>query len=159
MKNIEFKFKMVLKQADELSELEMKLIEQAKAATHRSYSPYSHFSVGAAVLLENGEIVTGSNQENSAFPSGLCAERTTLFYANSKFPDVPVECLVIAARNTEGEFTDEPVYPCGSCRQVFVETASRFKKTFKVLLYGKKGTYVIDSALDLMPLSFDATYL
>jgi len=159
MKNIDIKFTMLLKQDEELSELEREMIEKAKEATFNSYSPYSHFSVGAAIMLENGEVVTGSNQENSAFPSGLCAERTALFYANNKFPDTPITYLAIAARNSKGEFTEEPVYPCGACRQVFVEAVSRFKKTFKVILYGKKGAYVIDSALHLMPLSFDATYL
>ncbi len=159
MKNIDFKFTMTLKNDDELDELERKLVETAKQATFSSYAPYSNFSVGAALLLSNGEIVTGANQENSAFPSGLCAERTAIFYANAKYPDSPFEYLVIAARNSEGKFTQEPVYPCGACRQVFVEVVSRFKKTFKVLLYGTKGTYVIDSALDLMPLSFDASYL
>ena len=159
MKNIEFKFQMQLKQYDELDEEEKAMVEAAKNATANSYSPYSHFSVGAAVKLENNEIITGANQENSAFPSGLCAERTTLFYANSKFHDVPVLCLAIAAKDSKGNFTEEPVYPCGACRQVFVETVSRFKKTFKVLLFGTKGTYVIGSALDLMPLSFDGSYL
>lgn len=159
MKNIEIKFNMQLKQEDELDDVEKKVIEEAKQATFTSYSPYSNFSVGAAVLLENDVIVTGSNQENSAFPSGLCAERTALFYSNSKYDDQPVVCLAIAARNTAGVFTEEPVYPCGACRQVFVETVSRFKRTFKVLLYGTKGTYVLESALDLMPLSFDSTFL
>lgn len=159
MKNIEIKFNMQFKQNEELNDIEMKLIVEAKQATYRSYSPYSHFSVGAAVLLENNEIITGSNQENSAYPSGLCAERSALFYANSKFGDQPVIYLAIAARNTSGDFTEEPVYPCGSCRQVFVEVVSRFKRSFKILLYGTKGTYVIDSALDLMPLSFDSSCL
>lgn len=159
MKNIEIKFQMKLKQYEELDEEEKSLVDEAKKATENSYSPYSHFSVGAAVKLENNEVVIGANQENSAFPSGLCAERTALFYANCKFNNVPVACLAIAAKDSSGIFTKEPVYPCGACRQVFVETVSRFKKSFKVLLYGTKGTYVIDSALDLMPLSFDGSYL
>lgn len=150
---------MKLKQYEELEEEEKALVDEAKKATDNSYSPYSHFSVGAALKLENNKVIIGANQENSAYPSGLCAERTALFYANCKFNDVPVTCLAIAAKDSAGMFTEEPVYPCGACRQVFVETVSRFKKTFKVLLYGTKGVYVIDSALDLMPLSFDGSYL
>ena len=109
MKDIKVNFSIHVKEINELDEQEKLLIEQAKEATHRSYSPYSNFSVGAAAQLDNGIIITGSNQENSAFPSGLCAERTTLFYANSKYPEQPVRCLAIAARNTSGEFTEEPV--------------------------------------------------
>ena len=92
-------------QYDELNEGDRSLIKTAMEATARSYSPYSHFSVGAAALLGNGTVVTGTNQENAAYPSGLCAERTTLFYANSQYPDQPVVTLAIAAR-TEKDFTD-----------------------------------------------------
>ena len=102
---------------EELEELDRKLIDAAKEATNRSYAPYSHFSVGAAALLANGTIVTGSNQENAAYPSGTCAERTTLFYANSQYPDQPVMTLAIAARSESG-YLESPIPPCGACRQV-----------------------------------------
>ena len=101
---------------EELSEEERRLIDAAKEATARSYAPYSRFHVGAAALLANGIIVSGSNQENAAYPSGTCAERTTLFYANSQYPDQPVKALAIAARNASG-FLDSPIPPCGACRQ------------------------------------------
>ena len=97
-------------QYDELNEADRALMTAAMEATTRSYSPYSHFSVGAAALLGNGTVVTGTNQENAAYPSGLCAERTTLFYANSQYPDQPVVTLAIAAR-TEKDFIDLPIPP------------------------------------------------
>ena len=108
---------------EELSEEERRLVDAAKEATARSYAPYSRFHVGAAALLANGIIVSGSNQENAAYPSGTCAERTTLFYANSQYPDQPVKALAIAARNASG-FLDSPIPPCGACRQVLLETIS-----------------------------------
>ena len=97
---------------DELNKAEQDLMTSAMEATTRSYAPYSKFSVGAAALLANGIVVTGTNQENAAYPSGLCAERTTLFYANSQYPDQPVLTLAIAAR-TEKDFIDLPIPPCG----------------------------------------------
>lgn len=140
---------------DELSEADRRLLDAACEATGRSYAPYSHFSVGAAARLADGTIVTGTNQENAAYPSGLCAERTTLFYANSQYPDQPVTTLAIAARNEEG-FLDDPIPPCGACRQVMLETEKRFQQPMRLLLYGKKGIYEIEQASDLLPLSFDA---
>ena len=100
-------------QYDELNEADRSLMKTAMEATARSYAPYSHFSVGAAALLNNGTIVTGTNQENAAYPSGLCAERTTLFYANSQYPDQPVNTLAIAAR-TEKDFIETPIPPSDS---------------------------------------------
>ncbi len=150
---------MQLKQQNELDDTERDLIEKAKQATFRSYAPYSNFSVGAALMLENGKTLTGSNQENCAYPSGLCAERTTMFYANSRFPDQKITCLAIAARDTSGEFTKMPISPCGACRQVFIEVYHRQNFPFKVLLYGTDGTYIVSSPLDLMPISFDSSYL
>lgn len=159
MKDIEIKIHLQLKHENELDDAERDLIEKAKQATFRSYAPYSNFSVGAALMLENGKTLTGSNQENCAYPSGLCAERTTLFYANSRFPDQKIRCLAIAARDTTGEFTKMPISPCGACRQVFIEVYHRQKAPFKVLLYGTDGTYIVESPLDLMPISFDSSYL
>lgn len=98
---------------EELSDSDKQLIGTAKEATKRSYAPYSHFNVGAAVLFEDGTIVTGSNQENAAYPSGLCAERTALFHAGSQYPDKAITTLAIAASNSEG-FTELPVTPCGA---------------------------------------------
>lgn len=143
---------------EELSEIDQQLIEKAKEATYRSYTPYSKFNVGAAALLGNGIIVTGSNQENAAYPSGLCAERTTLFYANSQYPDQPVTTLAIAARDEKG-FLVQPISPCGACRQVILETQNRFGNKLRILLYGKNAIYDIATINDLLPLSFDKDFL
>ncbi|WP_291584492.1 cytidine deaminase [Bacteroides sp.] len=141
---------------DELNKTDQDLMTSAMDATTRSYAPYSKFSVGAAALLANGMVVTGTNQENAAYPSGLCAERTTLFYANSQYPDQPVLTLAIAAR-TEKDFIDLPIPPCGACRQVILETEKRYKQPIRILLYGKKEIYEVKSICDLLPLSFDAS--
>ena len=141
---------------DELNKAEQDLMTSAMEATTRSYAPYSKFSVGAAALLANGIVVTGTNQENAAYPSGLCAERTTLFNANSQYPDQPVLTLAIAAR-TEKDFIDLPIPPCGACRQVILETEKRYKQPIRILLYGKKEIYEVKSIGDLLPLSFDAS--
>lgn len=147
-----------MKQEDELTEQEKALLAEAKAATYRSYAPYSHFSVGAAALLADGTIVSGSNQENSAYPSGLCAERTTLFYANSQYPDEKVVMLCVAARDTTGQFTERPIAPCGACRQVLVETETRYSQKMQIMLYGTEGIYFIGSARELLPVSFDSSF-
>ena len=140
---------------NELTLVEKNLINAAKEAVKRAYVPYSHFQVGAAVLLANQEIISGNNQENVAFPSGLCAERTTLFYANSRFPDTAVDAIAVAAY-TNGDFTDDPVTPCGACRQVILETQNRYKHPVRILLYGKKAVYVVEQITDLLPLAFAA---
>ncbi len=142
-------------QYDELSETDRALVDTAKEATARSYAPYSHFSVGAAALLANGVVVAGTNQENAAYPSGLCAERTTLFYANSQYPDQPVTTLAVAAR-TENGFIPMPIPPCGACRQVILETERRYRNPIRILLYGANEVYEVRSIGDLLPLSFDA---
>ncbi len=141
---------------EELSEADCQLIDKAKEMTYHSYAPYSHFSVGAAALLTNGEIVCGSNQENAAYPSGLCAERTTLFYANSQYPDVAVTTIAIAARNESGNFVEQPVSPCGACRQVMLESQWRGGVPLRILLYGTEGIYELSKVEDLLPLCFTA---
>ena len=139
---------------DELSDAERSLIDVAIDSTSRSYAPYSHFHVGAALLLADNTLIRGCNQENAAFPSGLCAERSALFAAGAQFPDVPPVMLAIAARDTQGELTDEPVSPCGPCRQVLIETETRYGRKLRILLYGKKKVFVMDGISNLMPLSF-----
>ncbi|MDL2305162.1 cytidine deaminase [Bacteroides sp. OttesenSCG-928-D19] len=155
-KNINLKVKVY--QWDELPEADRVLIEAAKTATQSSYSPYSMFKVGAAVRLSDGTIVNGSNQENAAYPSGLCAERTTLFYANSQHPLCAVETLAVAAF-TQDAFTAAPITPCGACRQVILETENRYKHPIRVLLYGKDEVYEIEKSAYLLPLSFDESAL
>ena len=140
-------------QWDELSEAQRALVSVAKEQTERSYCPYSHFHVGAAALLSSGEVVRGCNQENAAYPSGLCAERSALFAAGAQYPDQPVEKLAIACF-TDGHFTKEPGAPCGACRQVMLETEHRYGGKMEVLLYGENETLVFDSAADLLPLIF-----
>lgn len=103
-------------------------------------------------------VVTGSNQENAAYPSGTCAERTTLFYANSQYPDQAVDTLAIAARSETG-YLDSPIPPCGACRQVLLETEQRFHQPMRILLYSKNDIYVLEGTKDLLPLSFGGEYL
>ncbi len=154
MKKVELKTSIRECQFEELSQAEQHLIEQAIEATNRSYAPYSKFRVGACLLLNNGVEVIGCNQENAAYPVGLCAERSAIFAAGAQYPDVPVRMIAIAARTPEGELQDEPVSPCGSCRQVLIETETRFSQEVRILLYGRNRIYVIDGIKQLMPLSF-----
>jgi len=154
MKEVELKTVIRECQMEELSTEEQHLMELAIEATGRSYAPYSHFCVGAAVRLENGVEIIGCNQENAAYPSGLCAERTALFSAGAQYPDIPVTMLAIAARGTDGELTEEPTGPCGSCRQVIIESETRAKHPIRILLYGRRCVFVIDGIRALMPLTF-----
>lgn len=144
---------------EDFSSEDRELINAARAATSGSYAPYSHFSVGAAVRLDDGTIVTGNNQENAAYPSGLCAERTTLFWANARYPHNAVDTLAIAARTDSGELP-VPIPPCGACRQVILEVEKRFQRPIRIILYGAKESYLIEDGIKaLLPLSFDAGYL
>lgn len=140
-------------QLDELSVADRELIEQAMKATDNAYAEYSHFYVGAALRLANGRIVIGANQENAAFPSGLCAERTAVFSAQANFPDQSIEALALVARNDNG-LIDNPVTPCGACRQVLLGVEERYGLPMRILMYGKSGVYSVGSAKDLLPLSF-----
>ena len=140
-------------QFEELSLQEQKLVEKAKAATSNSYANYSHFNVGAACLLADGQIVIGANQENAAFPSGLCAERTAVFAAQANHPELAITTLAIAAKNERG-FLKDPISPCGACRQVILEIEDRYKQPVRILLYGTEGIYCFKSIKDLLPFSF-----
>lgn len=153
MKTIDLSIKIGFCQLDELSEQEQKLINGAISATSKSYSPYSNFAVGAALLLSNGTEIHGANQENAAFPVGLCAERSAIFAAQSTQPDQSITTIAIAARNGYG-FTKSPIVPCGSCRQVLLEMEDRYKNPIRILLYGTEGVYVINSVKDILPLQF-----
>jgi len=153
MKNLNITAKIQICSYDELHPEEKNLIDCAKEACSRAYAPYSQFQVGAAALLANGGIVTGNNQENVAFPSGLCAERTVLFYANSQYPEQAVQSLAIAAY-TQGDFLAHPISPCGACRQVILETEMRYKNPVRIYLYGKSEIYIIEGIINLLPLAF-----
>ena len=137
----------------ELSEEDRQLVEAAKKATNGSFAPYSKFNVGAAVRLQNGTVVVGANQENAAYPSGLCAERTALFAAGAQFPDQPVVALAIAARKGK-RFLPQPISPCGACRQVISGVEERFGVPIRILLYGTDGTLVSEGITPLLPLRF-----
>lgn len=153
MNHLKLEIEMDFCALEELTEDEQELVKCACAATKNAYTPYSHFHVGAAVRLENGKIVIGANQENAAFPSGLCAERTAVFAAQANYPDQPITTLAIAAADDNG-LRQKPVTPCGSCRQVVLEIEDRYKRPVKILLFGKAGIYRMKSIRDLLPLSF-----
>lgn len=153
MKEIGLHIKIHFYEMEELPKEERELVESAIAATDHAYAKYSNFMVGAAIRLSDGSVMIGANQENAAFPSGLCAERTAIFAAQAQYPEKAITMLAVAARNENG-FLKEPVTPCGSCRQVMLEVEDRYQQPMKVLLYGTDGVYVIDSAKDMVPLSF-----
>ncbi len=159
MKNCEFKINYTEKSHSELSDNEKLLLSKATEAAKKAYAPYSNFKVGAAVLLENGEIFNGSNQENAAFPSGLCAERVTMFYANAQYPNVAVKTLLITVLDNEGNYRVRPVPPCGACRQSLLETEVRQNEKINVLLVGKETVMQFNSIADLLPFVFTANDL
>ncbi len=138
---------------DHLEESTRVLCEAAIAATKGSYAPYSHFNVGAAIRLDNGETVAGANQENAAFPSGMCAERTACYYAHAHYPDAAFEAVAIAASQA-GELTKMPVSPCGACRQALLEYEVLAGHPVAVLLVGADCVYQIPSVSSLLPLAF-----
>ena len=153
MENIKIEINMQFCQLDELSADDQELIRAAIGALANSYARYSNFNVGAALRLADGTVFIGANQENAAFPSGLCAERSAIFAAQSNRPDQAITTLAIAARNSNG-LMENPISPCGGCRQVILEVEDRYQKPVRILLYGTRGIYCINSVKDLMPLSF-----
>ncbi len=138
----------------DISNEEKLLLETAKEAAKKAYAPYSNFYVGAALLLEDDTIVIGNNQENNAFPSGLCAERVAVFAASSQFPEKQIKAIAITATSAKINI-DYPVSPCGACRQVLFEAEFKQKSNIKVILSGNSGKAIIlNSVTDLMPLNF-----
>lgn len=135
-----------------------KLVEKAKEQLPKAWAPYSRFHVGAAVLLESGKVYAASNQENSAYPSGLCAERTAMFFANAQEPEVAVKAIAVAAF-TNGKLLKNSITPCGGCRQVLLETEQRFGKDITVILYGTEKVQIIGSVKQLLPLCFEKNSL
>lgn len=138
---------------DELPEAWKDLILRARRTSLNAWSPYSGFMVGAAVKLESGRIIEGNNQENAAYPVGLCAERTALFYANANYPDDAVEVIAVSAQNSGG-LVLKPVKPCGGCRQAMLEVEVRFNKKIQIILDGKESILVLDGVDSLLPLNF-----
>jgi len=137
----------------DLPEADQKLVLAAREASERAFAPYSRFNVGAALLLANGEVVTGNNQENAAFPTGLCAERVALFYAHATYPKTAVKAMAVTATNSHGP-VEGPVKPCGSCRQAMVEAEVRFKQPIRIILDGKKKIQVFEGVDNLLPFAF-----
>ena len=134
----------------ELNSDDKRLLEAAYEAAKTSYAPYSKFNVGASVLLDNGEIIMGSNQENSAFPSGLCAERVALFHAGASYPEAKIVAIAVTAIQAQ-----EPTYPCGACRQVMIEAEKRSRGAIKLIIGGKETVLVMESCSDILPFAFD----
>ncbi len=138
----------------ELEQNDLELLESAIEATESSYAPYSSFNVGAAVRLSNGEIVKASNQENAAYPSGLCAERIAIFSAHAKYPAEGITALAVVAKSS-GELTKSLTYPCGACRQVLYESQTRTGAPIKTIVGSASKVLVFDSVDDLLPFAFD----
>ncbi len=141
---------------NELNESDHILASKAREVTQNAYAPYSGFKVGAFAKLENGETVSGTNQENAAYPAGICAERTLMSAASSLFPGVGINTIAISYNNTKGE-SNRPVSPCGICRQSFAEFQERTKQSIRIILTGMEGkVFLIENAKNLLPLSFGA---
>ncbi|TVQ86421.1 MAG: cytidine deaminase [Bacteroidetes bacterium] len=155
MKKVEIS--LYLTEVEDVSQLpaeEQELIRLARHMTTQAYAPYSGFYVGAAILLENGEIIKGSNQENAAYPSGLCAERVAAFAASASYPDIKMKAIAISG-NAKSHNIDHPVTPCGACRQVLLEYEVKQDSPMKIFLSGHSGKiFLIEKAQDLLPLSF-----
>lgn len=154
MKSLNINVPVDVLEFSELTEAESRLVDTAKEATYRSYAPYSHFNVGAAIELGNGEVIAGSNQENAAFSSGTCAERSACFYAHAKYPDTDFRRIAIAARDESGQFIENPIPPCGSCRQSLLEYETLAGHPVPVLLVGRDCVYRLPSVTSLLPLAF-----
>lgn len=149
----------IFENASELSQPDGQLLERARRALEEAYAPYSNFFVGAAILLENGTIIAGANQENASFPLSLCAERVALGAVESQFPHAKVLAMAISIRN-QNKPIDKPAAPCGACRQVIVEKEWRQKAPFRIILQGESGpVYIFSSGRELLPLTFDPDYL
>ncbi|WP_234111715.1 MULTISPECIES: cytidine deaminase [Chryseobacterium] len=142
-----------------LDETEKKLYDAAQKVRQTAYAAYSHFHVGCAILLENGEIITGSNQENAAYPSGLCAERTTIFWTSANFPEVKIKKLFVIGAPKDA-VSSTPIPPCGACRQSILEYESKQNEAIEIYFASLDGEiYKTKSIRDLLPFSFDSSYL
>ena len=147
------------KNVSELSEEDQLLMQKAVEARANAYAPYSKFSVGAALLLANNQIILGSNQENAAYPSGMCAERVAVWKAGTAFPGVAIKKLAITA-SSANYTVEKPVGPCGACRQTLSEYEVNQKEPMQILFMGEVGKIVKTESLgDLLPFSFDSSYL
>lgn len=140
---------------EQMNPEDRELAQAAINATKHSYAPYSKFNVGAAVMLEDGEIITGSNQENAAYPSGLCAERTAMFYASANRPDKGMTKIAVAA-GQDGKLCDSPATPCGACRQVMAQYQTKGGRNMEIILVGGKRIWKFEKVDDILPFIFDS---
>jgi len=141
---------------NELSSADASLLQLAQKAAENAYAPYSNFHVGAAALLNNGETLTGSNQENASYPVGTCAERVLLGTVSTMFPNIPLQTMAISYYNDKGK-SNHPISPCGMCRQYILEYERRMQQPIRLILGGKEGKiYIIKSASELLPLNFSS---
>lgn len=142
----------------EIPGADLQLLQSARTAAKSAYAPYSKFQVGAALKLENGIVVIGNNQENAAYPSGLCAERVAIFSAGANYPDFAIDAIAVCCVTESAN--GKPFSPCGACRQVLGEYENRSKKPMRIILGGMRGSiYIINSVKDLLPLSFEGDLL
>ncbi|MFY7670067.1 cytidine deaminase [Tenacibaculum sp. MEBiC06402] len=160
MKEIDFSLKAKMYNlVSELNQDEQELMKEATTARKNAYAPYSKFKVGAALLLDNGEIITGNNQENAAYPSGMCAERVAIWSAGAKYPNMTVKKIAITAASSEIEVKN-PVGPCGACRQALYEYEFNQKEPIEIIFMGETGKIIkVNSLASLLPFSFDSSYL
>lgn len=158
----EVKIETVLQVYNDISELPNSikdLMSNAVEAREKAYAPYSKFHVGAAILLDNNEVITGSNQENASYPSGLCAERTAIYYAGAKYPNAKILKMAISA-SSQNQVTDKPIPPCGACRQAIAEYEIKQTQPIEIYFMGKEGKVVKSESLaNLLPLLFDNSVL
>lgn len=155
---VEKEYKISFQEYASVSELnaeDRELADEAIAAMNSAYAPYSHFHVGAAVRMSNGQIVRGANQENAAFPSGLCAERTAMFAASAKYPDKDMRSIALAG-GVYGRLAAEPATPCGACRQVMAQYQTKSGKPMSVIMIGAKRVWKFEQVDDILPLIFDS---
>ncbi|MBR4265720.1 MAG: cytidine deaminase [Bacteroidales bacterium] len=157
MKTIRISADIIECEKSELSAEDLELVKSSENFLPHAYAPYSKFSVSAAVKLDNGIIINGTNQENAASPSGTCAERTAIFYANSMYPENKIVAMAISAF-FDGSIIKNPITPCGSCRQVILETEKRYKSPIKIILSSRNKCLIINSVTDILPLDFDSSF-
>ena len=160
MKGNKFEFEYeVYEDISELEEKDAWLLNEARQITEQAYAPYSNFHVGAVAILENGEIVAGTNQENASYPVGICAERVLLGSAATIHPNVPIKSMAVSYKSKEAN-SDHPISPCGMCRQALLEYENRYKKPIRLILGGQEGKiYIIRSAGYLLPFAFTSDEL
>ena len=157
-KEIKINFE-VIPSYQELNEIEKTLFDKAKSIREQAYATYSNFWVGCAILLENGEIITGNNQENAAYPSGLCAERTTIFWASANYPDIKIKKLFVIGAPKDA-LTSVAIPPCGGCRQAILEYEAKQKDAIEIYFASLDGEIMKSKSIrDLLPFSFDSSFL